>query len=213
MNVQTKPTASVGAGTRFSHSAHDDPRVRSREIDRLLHAPLGHAACCAARTIPAASSRWPSSAMATKSSEAVIELTHNWGQKTPYEIGSGFGHLAIGVPDIYGTCDGARQGRRQDPAPARPDEAWRQRHRLRRGSRRLQDRIDRTEVAKRGPDGPLLLIATEPLSTCADLLAHSAAGASRCRAGAGGRCAATDPRSFPSTGRPSRPCARGRTAR
>ncbi|MBU0723690.1 MAG: lactoylglutathione lyase [Alphaproteobacteria bacterium] len=34
----------------------------------------------------------------------VIELTHNWDQKEPYSIGSGFGHLAIGVPDIYGAC-------------------------------------------------------------------------------------------------------------
>lgn len=36
---------------------------------------------------------------------AVIELTHNWGQKEPYEIGTGFGHIALGVPDIYGLCD------------------------------------------------------------------------------------------------------------
>jgi lactoylglutathione lyase len=35
----------------------------------------------------------------------VIELTHNWDQTEPYTIGSGFGHLAIGVPDIYGTCE------------------------------------------------------------------------------------------------------------
>jgi lactoylglutathione lyase len=35
----------------------------------------------------------------------VIELTHNWGQKTPYELGSAFGHLAVGVGDIYGTCE------------------------------------------------------------------------------------------------------------
>ena len=34
----------------------------------------------------------------------VVELTHNWDQKEPYTIGSGFGHLAIGVSDIYGTC-------------------------------------------------------------------------------------------------------------
>ena len=40
--------------------------------------------------------------MATRTFETVIELTHNWGQKEPYEIGTGFGHLAIGVPDIYG---------------------------------------------------------------------------------------------------------------
>ncbi len=35
----------------------------------------------------------------------VIELTYNWDQAEPYEIGSGFGHLAIGVPDIYATCE------------------------------------------------------------------------------------------------------------
>ena len=37
--------------------------------------------------------------------QAVIELTHNWGQEEPYDLGSGFGHLAVGVPDIYGTCE------------------------------------------------------------------------------------------------------------
>ena len=36
---------------------------------------------------------------------AVIELTHNWDQAEPYTIGSGFGHLAIGVPDIHATCE------------------------------------------------------------------------------------------------------------
>jgi len=38
-------------------------------------------------------------------SNAVIELTHNWGRTEPYDLGTGFGHLAIGVPDIYGTCE------------------------------------------------------------------------------------------------------------
>ncbi len=37
--------------------------------------------------------------------QAVIELTHNWGQKEPYSIGSGYGHIAFGVPDIYGFCE------------------------------------------------------------------------------------------------------------
>lgn len=35
----------------------------------------------------------------------VLELTYNWDQKEPYAIGSGFGHLAIGVQDIYKTCE------------------------------------------------------------------------------------------------------------
>lgn len=34
---------------------------------------------------------------------AVIELTHNWD--TPaYELGSGFGHIALGVDDAYAMC-------------------------------------------------------------------------------------------------------------
>ena len=35
----------------------------------------------------------------------VIELTHNWGREEDYDHGAGFGHLAIGVPDVYGVCD------------------------------------------------------------------------------------------------------------
>ena len=38
-------------------------------------------------------------------SDAVIELTNNWDQTEPYQHGSGFGHLAVAVPDIYGTCE------------------------------------------------------------------------------------------------------------
>lgn len=36
---------------------------------------------------------------------AVIELTHNWGRTDPYELGTGYGHIALGVDDIYGLCD------------------------------------------------------------------------------------------------------------
>ena len=34
----------------------------------------------------------------------VIELTHNWGTSS-YDQGSAFGHLAIGVDDIYQACN------------------------------------------------------------------------------------------------------------
>lgn len=51
---------------------------------------------------------------------AVIELTHNWGRKEPYEIGSGFGHLAIGVPDIHGTCERLAQEGVKIPRPPGP---------------------------------------------------------------------------------------------
>ena len=50
----------------------------------------------------------------------VIELTHNWPQKEPYAIGSGFGHLAIGVPDVYGVCDWLAKEGVKIPRPAGP---------------------------------------------------------------------------------------------
>jgi lactoylglutathione lyase len=34
----------------------------------------------------------------------VLELTYNWGVDK-YEIGDAFGHLAIGMPDVYGACE------------------------------------------------------------------------------------------------------------
>jgi lactoylglutathione lyase len=41
------------------------------------------------------------------SGAGVIELTYNYGVET-YEMGNAFGHLAIGVPDIYATCEALR---------------------------------------------------------------------------------------------------------
>ena len=34
----------------------------------------------------------------------VLELTHNWGVDT-YEIGTGYGHIALAVDDAYAACD------------------------------------------------------------------------------------------------------------
>lgn len=53
-------------------------------------------------------------------SNTVIELTHNWGQKEPYTIGSGFGHLALGVPDIYGVCKVLEEAGVKIPRPPGP---------------------------------------------------------------------------------------------
>ena len=37
----------------------------------------------------------------------VIELTYNW-ETHQYDLGNAFGHLALGVKDIYKTCDELR---------------------------------------------------------------------------------------------------------
>ena len=39
--------------------------------------------------------------------QAVIELTYNYGVDK-YDLGTGFGHLAIGVPDVAATCEQVR---------------------------------------------------------------------------------------------------------
>jgi len=39
----------------------------------------------------------------SEAEQAVIELTYNWGVDH-YEIGTGYGHIALGVDDIYETC-------------------------------------------------------------------------------------------------------------
>lgn len=39
-----------------------------------------------------------------ESDQTVIELTYNWG-KDHYELGDAYGHIAIGVDDIYATCN------------------------------------------------------------------------------------------------------------
>jgi lactoylglutathione lyase len=38
----------------------------------------------------------------------VVELTYNYG-KHQYDLGTAFGHLAVGVPDIYKACDDLRK--------------------------------------------------------------------------------------------------------
>ncbi|MEN9204166.1 MAG: lactoylglutathione lyase [Thermostichus sp. DG_1_6_bins_120] len=54
-----------------------------------------------------------------ESETAVIELTHNWGIDH-YDLGNGYGHIALGVEDIYATCEAikARGGKVvREPGP------------------------------------------------------------------------------------------------
>jgi lactoylglutathione lyase len=54
-----------------------------------------------------------------ESDNAVIELTYNWGVEK-YELGNAYGHIALGVDDIYATCEEIRnQGGKivREPGP------------------------------------------------------------------------------------------------
>lgn len=54
-----------------------------------------------------------------ESDTTVLELTYNWGV-TEYNLGDAYGHIAIGVDDIYRTCEEikARGGKvSREPGP------------------------------------------------------------------------------------------------
>lgn len=53
-------------------------------------------------------------------SHTALELTHNWDRDEPYDLGAGYGHVAIGVPDARAACAalrarGARVAREAGP--------------------------------------------------------------------------------------------------
>ena len=43
-----------------------------------------------------------------ESENTVLELTHNWDTDS-YDIGNAYGHIAIGVDDVYAACEKIRQ--------------------------------------------------------------------------------------------------------
>jgi lactoylglutathione lyase len=54
-----------------------------------------------------------------ESDTTVLELTYNWGV-AEYNLGDAYGHIAIGINDIYGTCEAikARGGKvTREPGP------------------------------------------------------------------------------------------------
>ena len=96
--------------------------------------------------------RWTSSATAsarrrTTSSRwaitaSVLELTLNHDGRT-YELGTGYGHIAVGVDDLDGALAEPRGAGHRARAPAVPGARGRLLHRVRSRSRRLQGRAHR----------------------------------------------------------------------
>jgi lactoylglutathione lyase len=52
---------------------------------------------------------------------AELELTYNWGVES-YELGTAYGHIALGVPDVYAACNKIRAAGGQitrEPGPVK----------------------------------------------------------------------------------------------
>jgi lactoylglutathione lyase len=54
-----------------------------------------------------------------EATHTVLELTYNWDH-APYNLGDGYGHVALGVPDVYAACDRLAKAGAKIPRPAGP---------------------------------------------------------------------------------------------
>lgn len=101
--TETQQTAAVNASKfRFLHTM-----LRVKDLDKSLdfYTRLLGMKLLRKKDFPTGEFTLAFVGYGDESDSTVIELTHNWGQKEPYDLGAGYGHIAIGVPDIYGVCE------------------------------------------------------------------------------------------------------------
>lgn len=101
--TETQQTAAVDAGKfRFLHTML---RVKDLEKSLDFYTRLLGMKLLRKKDFPTGEFTLAFVGYGEETDATVIELTHNWGQEEPYDLGAGYGHIAIGVPDIYGVCE------------------------------------------------------------------------------------------------------------
>ena len=94
----------------MSSFLHTMVRVKNLEQSRAFYSLLGRREL-RRREVPAGRYTLVFIGFADNAAgQAEIELTHNWDQDENCEVGTGFGHFAIGVPDVAATVELVRQG-------------------------------------------------------------------------------------------------------
>ena len=105
--VAPEKSAGSSQGRRLLHTM-----IRVRDLKKSLHFYSGLLGMKVLRQKDFETGRFTLAFVGygDEAAHTVIELTHNWDQTAPdsYQLGSAFGHLAIGVPDIYRKCDELR---------------------------------------------------------------------------------------------------------
>jgi lactoylglutathione lyase len=112
------PTQSAGIyGYRLLHTM-----IRVKDLDKSLdfYTRLMGMNVLRKRDVPAGKYSLAFVGYGEERDNAVIELTYNWGKDDGYEMGTAFGHLAIGVPDAYAVCERLAAEGVKIPRPAGP---------------------------------------------------------------------------------------------
>jgi len=115
--TETKSAAGAKSGFRMLHTM-----VRVKDLDKSLdfYTRLLGMKLLRKKDFPGGKFTLAFVGYGEESDTAVLELTHNWDQEAPYELGDGYGHIAIGVPDIYGTCEQLEKEGAKIPRPPGP---------------------------------------------------------------------------------------------
>lgn len=108
--------ASAGTGYRMLHTM-----IRVGDLDKSIdfYTRLLGMKLLRKRDVPAGKYTLAFVGYGDETDNSVIELTYNYG-KDKYEMGTAFGHLAIGMPDVYGTCERLAKEGVKIPRPAGP---------------------------------------------------------------------------------------------
>jgi len=115
--TQTGKTAIDTSGFRFLHTM-----IRVLDLDRSLdfYTRLMGMKLLRRRDVPDGRYTICFVGYEDDATGTVLELTYNYDQKEPYTIGSGFGHLAIGMADLYGVCAALAKEGVKIPRPPGP---------------------------------------------------------------------------------------------
>ena len=118
MNPMTATKTASAAGVGEARMLHTMLRVFDLKKSLDFYARLLGMQVLRQREVPEGRYTLAFIGYGDEASSTVIELTHNWDQKEPYVLGTAFGHLAIGVSDVYATCDKlAKEGVKITRAP------------------------------------------------------------------------------------------------
>jgi lactoylglutathione lyase len=106
MNAPTKPEPRGGAGDDTGRYRMLHTMLRVMDLDASLAFYTEQLGMKLLRKTDFPSGRFTLAFVGygDETDHTVIELTHNWDQQDKYAMGGAYGHIAVGVPDIYAAC-------------------------------------------------------------------------------------------------------------